>query len=119
MTTDPDDSAQTDSAQTDSAQPDAAARAERQARQGREVTANFAAFKRLEPDIPAEHDGRHALMRGGAIISYHPDAVAAYHAGLELYPDRIFSIQQVRAEPLDFGWFSHVVPAIATDPAAD
>ena len=34
------------------------------------------------------------------------DAVAAYHAGIDLYPDRIFSIQQVRAEPLDFGWFS-------------
>ncbi|MGC6520254.1 MAG: hypothetical protein ACON37_09570 [Candidatus Puniceispirillaceae bacterium] len=88
-----------------SAQTDAAARAERQARQAREVTANFAAFKRLEPDIPSEHDGRHALMRGGAIIGYHPDAVTAYHAGLDLYPDRIFSVQQCRAEPLDFGWF--------------
>ena len=127
MTTDPDDSAQTDSAQTDSAQPDAAARAERQARQGREVTANFAAFKRLEPEIPAEYDGQHALLRGGAIISYHPDAVAAYHAGLDLYPDRIFSIQQVRAEPLDFGWFSqfagvwngHPYPDHGTDHPSD
>ena len=113
-----------------SAQTDSAARAERQARQarqGREVTANFAAFKRLEPDIPAEHDGRHALLRGGAIISYHPDAVAAYHAGLDLYPDRIFSIQQVRAEPLDFGWFSqfagvwngHPYPDHGTDHPSD
>lgn len=75
-------------------------------RQAREVAANFDAFKRLEPDLPPERDGQYALMRGGEIIGFHPDAAAAYHAGLEQFEDRIFSLQEVRAAPLDFGWFS-------------
>lgn len=79
---------------------------DRRDRQAREVAANFDAFKRLEADLPPERDGQYALMRGGRIIGFHPDAAAAYHAGLDQFEDRIFSLQEVRAEPLDFGWFS-------------
>jgi|TARA_X000000950_G_C13877416_1_gene645453 hypothetical protein len=79
---------------------------DRRDRQAREVAANFDAFKRLEADLPPERDGQYALMRGGRIIGFHQDAAAAYHAGLDQFEDRIFSLQEVRAEPLDFGWFS-------------
>jgi len=81
-------------------------RDDRRDRQAREVAASFDAFKRLEADLPPERDGQFALLRGGKIIEFHPDPVAAYHAGLEQFEDRIFSLQKVRAEPLDFGWFS-------------
>ena len=81
-------------------------RDDRRDRQAQEVTTNFDAFKRLEADLPHERDGQYALLHSGEILGFYPDAVAAYHAGLEQFPHRIFSIQEVRAEPLDFGWFS-------------
>ena len=43
----------------------------------------------------------------------------AYKAGLARYPDRRFSMQEVRAKPLEFGWFSHVVPGIDANSTAD
>lgn len=92
---------------------------DRRVAQEREVDANYRAFKALEAELPHEHDGQYALMRRGKIIGYFPDAVAAYRAGLARYPDRRFSMQEVRAKPLDFGWFSHVSPALFTNPSAD
>ena len=92
---------------------------DRRAAQEREVDANYRAFKALEDELPHELDGQYALMRRGKIIDYFPDAVSAYKAGLARYPDRRFSMQEVRAKPLDFGWFSHVSPALFTNPSAD
>ena len=92
---------------------------DRRAAQEREVDANYRAFKALEDGLPHELDGQYALMRRGKIIDYFPDAVSAYKAGLARYPDRRFSMQEVRAKPLDFGWFSHVSPALFSNPSAD
>ena len=91
----------------------------RRAAQEREVDANYRAFKALEDGLSHELDGKHALLREREIIGFYDDAVAAYKAGLTLCPDRRFSIQEVRARPLDFGWFSHVVPGIDAKSAAD
>ena len=91
----------------------------RRAAQEREVDANYRAFKALEDGLSHELDGKYALLREREIIGFYDDAVAAYEAGLRLYPDRRFSMQEVRAKPLDFGWFSHVSPALFTKSAAD
>ena len=91
----------------------------RRAAQEREVDANYRAFKALEDGLSQELDGKYALLREREIIGFYDDAIAAYEAGLRLYPDRRFSMQEVRAKPLDFGWFSHVVPGIDAKSAAD
>ena len=92
---------------------------ERRAAQEREVDDNYRAFKAVEDGLSHELDGKYALLREREIIGFYDDAVAAYEAGLTLYPNRRFSMQEVRAKPLDFGWFSHVSPALFTKPAAD
>ena len=89
------------------------------AAQEREVDANYRAFKALEDGLSHELDGQYALMRRGKVIDYFPDAVSAYKAGLARYPDRRFSMQKVRAKPLEFGWFSHVVPGTDANSTAD
>ena len=58
-------------------------------------------------------------QRTGEVPAYFPDAVSAYKAGLARHPDRRFSMQEVRAKPLEFGWFSHVVPGIDANSSAD
>lgn len=92
---------------------------ERRAAQEREVDANCRAFKAVEDGLSHELDGTYALLREREIIGFYDDAVAAYEAGLRLYPDRCFSMQEARAKPLEFGWFSDVPPALFTKPAAD
>ena len=83
------------------------------------MDANYRAFKAVEDGLSHELDGKYALLREREIIGFYDDAVAAYEAGLRLYSDRRFSMQEVRAKPLEFGWFSHVVPGIDANTTAD
>lgn len=92
---------------------------ERRAAQEREVDANYRAFKAVEDGLSHELDGKYALLREREIIGFYDDAVAAYEAGLRLYGDWRFSMQEVRGKPLQFGWFGHVVPGIDAKSAAD
>ena len=77
----------------------------------REVWANYQAFCKLENTIPPARDGSYALMRKSRIVGFYPDAIAAYQAGLASFPDRRFSAQKVRRDPVDLGWFSNHTPA--------
>ena len=73
----------------------------------REVDANYDFFQRTLALLLPEHQGEYALLKQCKIEGYFGKAGEAYRAGLALFPDRIFSIQEVTAEAEDLGFFSH------------
>lgn len=77
-------------------------------RQRREVDRNYDAFMRMLGSILHEHRDQLALMRDSEIVGYFDKPGDAYRAGLQRFPDGIFSIQEVTDEPIDLGFWSHV-----------
>jgi hypothetical protein len=71
-----------------------------------EIDRNLASFLELLPGILAGHAGQYALMRATGIVGYYPTAMDAQMAGNQMFPDRVFSIQQVTdtAEELGSWW---------------
>jgi hypothetical protein len=78
------------------------------ARQKHEVDHNYDAFTRVLGSILDEHRDQLALMRDGAIVGFFDTPRAALVAANDLFPDGIFSIQEVTDEPIDLGFWSHV-----------
>ncbi len=77
-------------------------------RQKQEVDVNYDAFVRMLSSILTEHRDEYALMRDGKIIDFFKKPGLANRAGVERFPDNIFSIQEVTDEPIDLGFWSHV-----------
>ncbi len=77
-------------------------------RQQQEVDRNYDAFMRMLGAILPEHRDQLALMRDGRIVGYYDTPRQALSAASELFPDEIFSIQEVTDEPIDLGFWSHV-----------
>ncbi|MBX3560814.1 MAG: hypothetical protein KF780_03275 [Sphingomonas sp.] len=77
-------------------------------RQQQEVDRNYDAFMRMLGAILPEHRDQLALMRDGRIVGYYDTPRQALCAASELFPDEIFSIQEVTDEPIDLGFWSHV-----------
>jgi hypothetical protein len=73
----------------------------------REVDANFDFFQRNLALLIADHQDQYALLRQCQIEGFYDRPGDAYRAGLERYPDAIFSIQQVTTEVEDLGFFSY------------
>jgi len=78
------------------------------AQQEREVDRNYDAFVRLLGSLLPEHRNQFALMRDAQIIGFFNKPGEANRAGVERFPDQIFSIQEVTDEPIDLGFWSHV-----------
>lgn len=76
--------------------------------QAREVDENYDAFNRLLSTILDKHRDQFALMRDRRVVGFYDTGSAAYRAGVELFKDGIFSIQEVTDEPIDLGFWSHV-----------
>jgi hypothetical protein len=77
-------------------------------RQRQEVDRNYDAFTRVLGTILADHRDQLALMRDARIVGYYDTPRDALRAATELFPDGIFSIQEVTDEPIDLGFWSHV-----------
>jgi hypothetical protein len=75
-----------------------------------EVKRNYEVFMQKLPDLLATYRGKFALMRDTEIVEFFDTSGDAYRAGLRLYPDQRFSIQQVTDSPVDLGFFSHALP---------
>jgi len=78
------------------------------ARQQVEVDRNYDVFNRMLSSIIGEHRDQLALMRDGKIVGFFETPRAALEAADQLFPDQIFSIQEVTDEPIDLGFWSHV-----------
>lgn len=78
------------------------------ARQRLEVDRNYDAFMRMLSSLLPEHRDEYALMRDGKILGFFDKPGEANRAGVEMFEDGIFSIQEVTDEPIDLGFWSHV-----------
>ena len=77
-------------------------------RQRQEVDHNYDAFMRDLGSILPEHRDQLALMRSGQIVGYFETPREALRAAYDLFPDGVYSIQEVTDEPIDLGFWSHV-----------
>ena len=77
-------------------------------RQELEVDRNYDAFVRILGSILSKHRDQLALMRDQKIVGFYDTPHEALEAADQLFPDRIFSIQEVTDEPIDLGFWSHV-----------
>lgn len=76
--------------------------------QNQQVDQNYDAFMRVLGSIIDQHRDQLALMRDGKIVGYFDTPRDALKAADTLFPDKIFSIQDVTDEPIDLGFWSHV-----------
>ena len=77
-------------------------------RQRREVDHNYDAFMRMLGSILPDHRDELALMREGQVVDYFATPRDALRAAVEMFPDGIYSIQEVTDQPIDLGFWSHV-----------
>lgn len=77
-------------------------------RQEIEVDRNYDAFVRILGTLLPDHRDQYALMRDGKIVGFFDKPGEANRAGIELFEDEIYSIQEVTDEPIDLGFWSHV-----------
>lgn len=80
------------------------------ARQRLEVDQNYDVFTRLLGTLLLEHRDQLALMRDGEVVGFYATPRKALEAAAVMFPDGIFSIQEVTDEPIDLGFWSHVAP---------
>jgi hypothetical protein len=71
-----------------------------------EVDANFAVFEQELPALLRSHPGKYALYRHRELIEIFDTWADACRAGRRLYPDDIFSVQEITDRKIDLGWFS-------------
>lgn len=74
-----------------------------------EVDRNYETFVELLPGLMRTHASKWALLHGGELTAVFDTARDAHLAGVKLYPDAHFSVQEVTDRPVDLGWFSHAV----------
>ena len=72
-------------------------------RQRQQVDRNYDAFMAMLGSILEEHRDQLALMRDDCIVGYYSTPREALIAASELFPDGIFSIQEVTDEPIGLG----------------
>jgi hypothetical protein len=75
--------------------------------QQQQVDGNLDFFVSELPKLTQTHMGQFALLRHKEITDFFSTPVDALKAGRSLYPDGLFSIQQVTEAPIDLGFFSH------------
>ena len=74
----------------------------------RELDTNFAAFRKMLPDLMKSRTGKYALMRHEKVVEFFDTMRDAFVYALRVYPDDMFSIQEVTTRVVDLGWFSRV-----------
>ena len=74
-----------------------------------ELDRNYAAFKKMPPNLMEKHAGEFALMHGGKVVRICKRASAAMKLGKEQFPDGLFSIQEVTDRVINLGLRSRAV----------
>lgn len=71
-----------------------------------EVDLNYDWFQRNLNRFLGDHAGQYALLQSRSVIGFYDGPGEAYRAGLERFPRKIFSVQQVTDEPTELGFMS-------------
>ena len=77
-------------------------------RQKQQVDLNYDAFVRMLGGILDDHRDQLALMRDGKIVGFFDTPKEALQAADAMFPDEVFSLQEVTDEAIDLGFWSHV-----------
>ena len=72
-----------------------------------EVDRNYKAFKKMKFD--AGDKGKFALLKDTEVITILSSREEAIRAGEERYPDGLYSFQEIDAQPVDLGVWSHAL----------
>ncbi len=75
-----------------------------------QIRQNYEAFLAQLPTLVLTQRGKFALLHDGKIIEFFDTARDAYIAGQQIFPEKIFSVQEVTETPVDLGFFSHAMP---------
>ena len=73
----------------------------------REIDDNYDFFRRNLATYLPHHLNQFALLRSQNLVGFFDEVRDADHAASAKFPDGIYSIQIVRHEPVDLGFFSH------------
>ena len=68
-----------------------------------EIDRNFDYFQRHLKEFLREHRGQFALLKAGKVVAFFSGPGEAYRAGLDRFPDEIFSLQEVDDRPAEMG----------------
>lgn len=71
-----------------------------------EIDRNYDFFQRNLRGYLKEHAGEFALLKNAELVAFFKGPGEAYRAGLARFADEIFSIQEVRSEPIHLGHMS-------------
>ena len=75
-----------------------------------QIETNYKAFEQKLPNLLPTYRGKFALMRDGEIVEFFDTVGDAYVAGKKIFEtDKLFSIQEVVATPVNLGFFSYVL----------
>ena len=75
----------------------------------REVDRNYEAFLREQAALLRDHSDEWVLISSERMVSFHSDLSTALAAGRAGFGDGPFSVQQVKNEPVDLGFYSHAI----------
>lgn len=73
-----------------------------------EIEANYDFFQRSLGTLLATHHGQYALLKSRSVVGFYDDPFEADVAGERAFPDKLYSIQQVTAEPVELGIYANV-----------
>ena len=68
-----------------------------------EALKNYAAFEAMRGDLEARHVGQFAVLHDGELVGIYKDVTEARSAGSGRCGFGHFSIQEIRAEPIQLG----------------
>ena len=71
------------------------------------IAENYESFEAMLELLLREHPGEYALMRDREVVNFYPSASTAQLAGLQKYPDGLFSVQKIEEKAIDLGFYSH------------
>ncbi len=74
-----------------------------------EVDQNYEAFQNIFPELVQQSPGKWALLHSKKVEAVFDTAIDACIAGEKLYPDKLFSVQEITDHIVDLGWYSHAV----------
>lgn len=71
-----------------------------------EIDRNYDYFQRNLKRFLQSNPGEFALLRHSQLVEFFGKPGDAYRAGLARFPDSLFSVQEVRSEPIELGHFT-------------
>jgi hypothetical protein len=74
-----------------------------------EIDQNLEFFLRELPQLLTNYRGKFVIIRDRKFEGFFDTVVDAVSAGNKLYPDKIFSVQQVTDVAIDLGFYSYAV----------